>query len=582
MKKEKIKRKTEISSTNRISIVVFSLHEVKPKIVFNEWMLQMKKVNRSDFYRTNIIILVIILFIHFLLIPLLNKEDSENNPIPKLNEIVKNGKEDFGVASDNPIATKIGMEVLENSGNAVDASIAVAYTLNVVEPSLSGIGGGGTLMVMEPDEEPIVYDYRETAPKDGNISSKGIGVMGFVKGMEEVHDDYGDLPMDALMEYAINIAENGFEVSETLHERLEGADYRLDDEELPYLFPNGEAVKEGTIIKQPEMAETLQLIQKEGTDAFYEGDIAEEINDEVPSIELSDLEDYEVEVKEPLSVDYKGYTVYLPPPPSGGIMIGQQLSMAKYLDYDETYDFYNNISITNRLAYRERYEKVGDPNFVDVETDKMLEEEHIKELVRNKDEDLQTKLDSKGDMEDHANTTHFVVIDKDGMMVSSTNTLSNFFGSGETVEGFFLNNQLDNFSLSESSPNELEGGKRPFSYTSPMIVAEDGEPILGIGSSGGRRITSVLTSILVHYFDQDVPLQEAIDKPRFFMELNEDVIFFEDEIDNELEEKFESDDFEVREDYRSVYFGSVEALAVEDGEIVGGSDKRRNGKWLSN
>ncbi|MEW9677123.1 gamma-glutamyltransferase [Lentibacillus sp. L22] len=526
-------------------------------------------------------IAIVLGIILFMIVPSLIGSNKGENTYHIFNK-KENHEHQYGVASDNSMAVEVGMDVLNNGGNAVDAAVAVAYVLNVIEPSLGGIGGGGTLMVMNPDSKPVVYDYRETAPEDGDLPEKGIGVMGFVKGMETVHNDYGKLPMESLLEPAIEMANNGFKVSETLHERLKGASNRLDTEALPY-FHHGKAVKPGMIIKDLEMAETLRQIQKDGSDAFYKGEIADMIHEKVPEIELSDLRNYHVEKREPLEIEYKGYSIYLPPPANGGVMIAQELLMAKHLEWDENnlHSFIKNIGTMNRLAYKDRIENIGDPNEIDMDLDELLSDEHIKNMLRKKDDDLRVELDSKGDIADHANTTHFTIIDKNGMMVSSTNTLSSFFGSGERVGGFFLNNELDNFSTSDSSSNRPKGGKRPFSYTSPIIVSKDDQPVLGIGAAGGRRITSVLTSILVQHLEFGIPLQDAVDKPRFFMELNDDAIRLEEEIPQDVKDKWKDDDFNLIENYRSVYFGSVESLEIIDGHIHGGSDKRRNGSWQS-
>lgn len=498
------------------------------------------------------------------------------------------GKEDtYGVTSDNPIATEVGMKILEQGGNAVDAAIAVSFVLGVAEPHTSGIGGGGTLLIHPgKGETPAVYDYRETAPTD--IPSSDIGVPGFVKGMYKVHDDFGSIQMEQLIEPSIHFAENGVPVSETLHDMLEDKADSLP--ELNHFFPDGEPIEAEEILEQEKLAETFKDIQADGPSAFYDGEIADEINDAEEDIDEKDLQAYEVEIKEPLQGEFGGYEVLAPPPPSGGITLIQVLEMAELLQMEDTKDnplaFSLLIGMINRISYNDRLENVGDPNYTDVPINKMMSKDHIKNLAANaKESDMseyRRDLESEADLENHANTTHFVIVDKDGMMVSVTNTLSDSFGSGEYVNGFFLNNQLKNFSNKEDSPNSPEAGKRPFSYTTPTILAKNGQPVIGIGASGGRRITSIVAQQLVKMITFNEPVQASADDPRTFLEFHEDVlqtehgyVFLRDPEDLEVDVDYSDD---------TSSFGSVQALIIdyENDEIYGSSDPRRGGTWKSN
>ncbi|WP_101842417.1 gamma-glutamyltransferase [Halobacillus sp. Marseille-P3879] len=541
-------------------------------------------------------ILIISLFILILLLLSMKQgtiEEEEPAEDYTLNDTAPEKEEtgSYGVTSDSEIATEVGMKVIEQGGNAVDAAIAVSYVLGVAEPYGSGIGGGGTMLI-HPEkgsgESPVVYDYRETAPDSESAPESGIGVPGFVKGMDKVHEDYGSVDMKQLIEPSINFASNGITVSETLHNRLKGAEYRMPD--LDHMYPDGEAIEAGEVLEQHQLADTLRAIQEDGPDAFYSGDLASEMNNEEKKLDEDDLESYEVNISEPIQGEFGDYDVVAPPPPSGGIMLLQSLEMAEELNIEETkekpVDYAMMMGMINRVSYKDRLENVGDPEYTDVPVKKMLAEDHIKALasdINGSDlsEEYRSKLDSDADLEDHENTTHFVVVDKDGMMVSVTNTLSNFFGSGEYVEGFFLNNQLKNFSNSENSPNRPEPGKRPFSYTTPTVLAKNGNPVIGIGASGGRRITPIVAQQLVRMIKFNEPVQSSVEEPRTFLELDEDTLQVEN--DYVFLDDPENLGINVKYSDRTTYFGSVQGLVIdyENNKIHGASDPRRQGSWES-
>lgn len=494
----------------------------------------------------------------------------------------------YGVSSDSSIATEVGMKVMEQGGNAVDAAIAISFVLGVAEPYGSGIGGGGTMLIHpNNNQDPIVYDYRETAPDD-SLSSSGIGVPGFINGMYRVHEDFGTKNMEQLINPSIHLAENGVTVSETLHNALEDDESRLSD--LDHLFPDGEPIKEGDLLVQEQLAETLEDIQRDGPSAFYQGDIANEINEEEDDIEEEDLETYKTEVKDPIQGKFGGYDVLAPPPPSGGVMLIQMLEMAESLNIEETKDhllaFSLKMGLINRISYDDRLENIGDPNFIDMPMKELISEDHIDHLASKiqgleLSEEYRRDLESDADKENHANTTHFVVVDKNGMMVSVTNTLSDLFGSGEYVDGFFLNNQLKNFSNKEDSPNLPESGKRPFSYTSPTILTKDDSPVIGIGSAGGRKITTMIAQQLVKTIKFNEPIQASVNSPRTFLEFNEDVLQVEQ--DSIFLKNPEDVGLDVQSIDDMAYHGSVQGLIIDDenGKIHGFSDNNRDGKWMS-
>lgn len=493
----------------------------------------------------------------------------------------------YGVSSSNPIAVEVGMDVLEEGGNAVDAAVAVSYALGVVEPYGSGIGGGGGMLILPGDQsdKPTFFDYRETSPTSSEDSEEGIGVPGFVKGMETVHEKYGSKKMDELIEPAIKLADDGFPVGQQLAERLKGAQYRLSEDDIPNLFPGNQPIEEGEKLEQPELGETLELIKEKGSDVFYNGELAEEIADEVPGIQKSDLEEYSVEEREPVQGEFAGYDVISAPPPFSGITLIQSLQMAEMLNVqkaEEDTALFTHLTseITNR-ANSDRVKHIGDPAFSEIDEKELTDKEYSRELAQDISlNELSEKYQLKGkDLEEeHISTTHFVVTDKDGTVVSVTNTLSNFFGSGENVEGFFLNNNLNNFNNIKNSLNYYEPGKRSRTFTAPTILRKDNE-VIGIGTPGGSRIPMMLTEVLVRHLLFKESLQDAIDAPRFSIENNH--LYTEFQYPTSVREELEGMGYDVEEKSSSIYYGGVQAIVIDqkDNVIYGGADPRRQGTW---
>ncbi|MBA4602294.1 gamma-glutamyltransferase [Thermoactinomyces mirandus] len=499
-------------------------------------------------------------------------------------------KHKYGVAAAHPEAVQAGMQIMEQGGNAVDAAIAVSYVLGVVEPYGSGIGGGGTMLIdfYSKKEKPVVIDYRETAPYTGIIPDNGVGVPGFVKGMELAHDKYGKLPMSKLIQPAIELSEQGFEVTNILSSRIRAAQYRLPVDKLGHMFPNGEPIQPQRLLVQKELANTLKAIQKDGAKVFYQGLIASDIENISRGVKKSDLQKYEPLVKEPLIIKYNDYQMVTPPPPTGGVMLAKSLRMADQLDVEKTKDLSaDQIHLLGEVNKRVNYvrrQNVGDPRFVNVPVKDMLAMDYIEKLARDVNmEQISLKYnsiaDSLADKEDHDNTTHFVVVDKNGNMVCVTNTLSNFFGSGIYVDGFFLNNQLKNFSINKSSPNRPQLGKRPLSYTAPTIFTKNDRPVFGIGSAGGSRITPILTEVIIRILEYDMPVQAAINRPRFIVEDN--MVYVEKTLPAEVQKELEKKGYQVVVKPTGMYYGGVQGIRVNrsDDTMEGGFDGRRDGAF---
>jgi gamma-glutamyltranspeptidase / glutathione hydrolase len=411
----------------------------------------------------------------------------------------------YGVSASNPTAVEVGMEVLEGGGNAVDAAVAVAYTLGVAEPFGSGIGGGGAMLIKRLGEEPRAFDYREIAPINGIPPTSDIGIPGFVAGMDRIHDEYGTVEIDDLIEYAARLAESGIEVDPYLNERLQGAAHRLPIHLLPRFFPDGQAIAAGQVLYQPEYAEALRLIQEQGPDAMYDGPIGEQIVAAVNGLEMDDLGAYEVLEVEPGRGTFAGYELLAAGAPVAAPSVIQLLQTAEARGINDldlaTADAYHVQIQAWRLANQPAHRADRRPEHGGRRPGRSCSTRRSARASPTsspRTPSLRCPEDVE-EITEETDTTHVVVVDADGTMVSMTNTLSNFFGSGLAVSGFFLNDQLKNFDPDPASVNAVGPLKRPRSFVAPLMLLQDDRPVLGIGSPGGRRIPNAVAQVIVRW-----------------------------------------------------------------------------------
>lgn len=540
----------------------------------------------------------------------------------------------YGVSTLHPKAAEVGMEIMEAGGTAVDAAIAISFVLNVVEPYGSGMGGGGALVLHDPEEGVHSYDYREISPLSASSTwagpERGMSVPGMVMGMETLHEDHGTMSWEELLAPSIKIAEEGFRVTEMFHiQAINGARYVKQGPIQQRLYPDGHPIAIGELMVKPELATTLRKVQEGGSKAFYEGDIAQQIIART-GMTQEDLLEYEVNVGEPSKGQFRFFdegterwreqTIYGAANPTSSIVTIQALQMASQLDLKEYYqeadieagyslgdllkdealqgDYIHLMNEIIRVTYEDRLETIGDPNFEEVDQQALTTLDYTEELlseVRMEPGDqmdmskIESLYDSPAERKDSHNTTHFVVIDPEGRMVSATNTLGELFGAGIEVAGFFMNNQSRNFSDDPESPNFYQPGKRPRTFISPLIMEEHGRAVLGMGTPGGRRIpTHVFQTIMQFYFGRDengstMDLQEAIMQPRFYFE--DDAIYVEKPLEDQVLNQLREKGWSVRTNTSSIFYGNIQALGLETDEygfvksIYGGGDERRRGTW---
>ncbi|MDX2357756.1 gamma-glutamyltransferase [Dietzia sp. PP-33] len=431
-----------------------------------------------------------------------------------------------GVNAAHPLAAEAGMEMLESGGTAVDAAIAAAFAVSVVEPYASGVGGGGSALVATREGAPEAFDYREVVARDGVIPPSETGIPGFVAGMAELHDRHGRLEWAELLEPAARMAEGGVPATGTLVERIAvgGADAVAG---LEQFSPGGAPLQVGAPLVQTELGATLRTLQTEGPESFYTGEVAGQLT-AVEGIDPASLERYEVQQSEPPQGPVGDYHVVSGAPALPGVALIQMLQVLESQGISgvdpESTEYLRLVSEAWALAEQTVRTELGDPDFTEVPVDELVDPVRNAELAGGPAPSVPTGDAPAGpggnttgeNLETPGNTTHLTVVDKDGTVVSMTNTLTQFWGSGTEVGGFFLNDQLSRFDTVDSPRNQPEPGRRSVTWSNPTMVLDDeGRPVLGIGTPGGANIVSILAVTLTRWALMGQSLEEAVAAPRF-------------------------------------------------------------------
>lgn len=491
-----------------------------------------------------------------------------------------------GVSAGHPAAVEAGIDVLDAGGTAVDAAIAAAFAVGVVEPFASGIGGGGAAVIVEPDGSAEAYDYREVVNDDGVVPATNTGTPGFVAGMEALHGDHGAVGWSDLLAPAIELADDGVPTPGIVATQLASGAGRLPVGDLPHLYPSGAPLEAGAPMEQDDLADTLRTLSDDGAEAFYEGSIAEVLTAQVEGLDAGTLASYDVQRSEPARGRFAGHELVAAAPPLPGAVMVQLLQVAESSGIEDmepgSADYVDTLTQAWEVADRTVSEQLGDPDFVDVPVDELTDPD--------RNADLASTLpigwappDAGRDVAATAvgNTTHITVVDGDGTVVSMTNTLTNFWGSGQYTAGFFLNDQLSRFSIGGGT-NEPAPGRRSVSWSLPMVVVDDeGRPVLGIGSPGGRRIPSILSDVVTRWAAHDQELATAVEAHRFHLDAG--VLQVEQVPADDVATELRARGYGFEVPTPPYYFGSVQALEIdhETGEVTGAVDPRRDGDWAS-
>lgn len=466
----------------------------------------------------------------------------------------------------SPPAAEVGLAILKKGGNAVDAAVATAFAMAVTWPEAGNIGGGGFMMIALPGKDPACVEYRETAPAaakvdlfaDGKVTGfdhKAAGVPGTVRGLALAHAKYGKLPWKDVVMPAVELAEKGFTINAVLASGLNKvlADPKTTNTEFRRVYgkSNGEKWQAENKLVLKDLSRTLRLVAEKGADAFYTGELAELLEKEMKAggglITKADLDAYKAHERKPIHTTYRGYDVYGPPPPSsGGVALAEMLNILENFDLKkhgrwspET----NHLMIeAMKRAYTDRARHLGDPDFTKIPPE-LTSKEYAKKLALGIDPKKSTPsadlapeivLDKESD-----STTHFSVIDKNGLAVSNTYTLENSYGNRVVVRGagYILNNEMTDFNPKPgftstkgqigTKPNLVAPGKRMLSSMTPVIVLKNGKPVLITGSPGGRTIINTVLCVVLNVTEFEMSIEDAVSAPRMHHQWLPDAAKFE-------------------------------------------------------
>jgi len=518
------------------------------------------------------------------------------------------------VVSQNQASSDIGIEILNMGGNAIDAAVAVGFSLATTLPRAGNLGGGGFMLVYLSDEKKtIAVDFRSAAPK--NLSNndflflknnydqrrygyKASGVPGTVAGLLQTHVRYGKLSLKKILQPVIKQAQRGIKVSYDLSQAIGSADQiNLDSESESIYYHNGSPVKEHTLIKRPDLAWTFREIARNGEEAFYTGSIAKKIIQAMKKnggyISAKDLKEYKPRFAEPIQTTYRNYKVLAHPPPAGGAaVLLEGLNILENFSTDEvgpnSASFLHLFAEALQRGHMDRSRYMGDPQFYDVPIEKIISKERASSLAKTINFRKATppdELSPDSIFQEGENTTHYSIIDKYGNVVSSTYTLGYSFGSGVTIPGtgILLDNQMNNFAYQHGNPevidrsasigNRFEPGKRPMSTMTPIIIFDENNELkLITGSPGGALIPAAVLRVVTGVIDFNLNLGEATMLPRLHKDWPYKSL--------SLEKGFSKDTLTILESYgheleQSKTMGSTQSILISTKGKEGFADLRR-------
>jgi len=520
------------------------------------------------------------------------------------------------VVSDNELATRVGMEILQQGGNAVDAAVATSFALGVVSPAASGLGGGGFMVIYQAKERKAhALDFRETAPaaaqkdlyvKKGRAGRKlslrgalAVAVPGEVAGLTEVLKRFGTLSFEAVVTPAMRYALDGFPVQRPLFRSVNrhlSSFRKLPNFSRIFLKADGTPYKEGEILRQPELGETLKAIAREGARVFYEGWIASAITTHLKQaggiLTPEDLKAYKPVWRGPLVGHYRNrLVVTMPPPSSGGVALIQMLNVLEgyqLRQFKHNSATYLHLLIeSSKHAFADRARYLGDPDFVKIPTAKLLSKEYAT-WIRSRISSVRTHGPNYYGLApfnaERGGTTHFGVLDKEGNAVACSLTINTSFGSKVLVRetGIILNNEMDDFSIAPGVPNVygLIGGhansvqpkKRPLSSMTPTIILEEDRPVLIVGGSGGPRIISATLQTILNALDFRMPIKEAVGSPRIHHQWKPNKLMVEKDIPEEIRASLRRRGHGIKEN-RAI--GIVQGILAGQKGVRGAADPRK-------
>lgn len=562
----------------------------------------------------------LLLFVSFFLWTNISFLEGQQKTVSELPKGSRNGM----AATAHPLATETANEILKMGGNAVDAAVGAAFTIGVVEPDGSGIGGGGSMVIyLAKEKKSYSINYYPRASekvKELNYvlekdrrSVRAITIPSNVAGLIKALEEFGTLPLRTVIAPAIKYAEEGFPVDGTLGSII------LDNTELlqkysstsEIFLKDGFPLMEGDILYQKELAKTLRTISEKGRAGFYEGEIAAKMVDDILKagglITLNDFKNCEATIEEPVVGSYRGYDIYSAGNPQSGISIIEAMNILEKKDLKSMGHFSASgesahfLAETLRRVYADRTAFVGDPNFVSVPSAGLLSKDYAQSRFNDIDQNVanppeyrktkagnpfgflpvqdQNKTKTSKDESEGGHTTHLSIIDKDGNMVSLTQTLGTFFGSGFVSEGVLFNCGMSNFSETMKI-NIPEPNKQPRSSITPTIILKDGKPFAVVGSPGATRIIATVVQIISNIIDFGMSADEANKAPRMFCQKFDDFLHVEGRYSPEVIETLKKKGHNVRVygDF-DLFFGGAQLIIIDPitGMAFGSADVRRGG-----
>jgi gamma-glutamyltranspeptidase / glutathione hydrolase len=515
------------------------------------------------------------------------------------------------VTSLEPLASMAGMRILQRGGNAFDAAVATAVALTVLDPRMSSVGGNGFATIyVSRTREVRALNFYGSAPqratvdvyrgKDYSHGFLSVPVPSCLKGYEALHEAYGRLSWAQILQPAVELAENGFVLTQPLADFMQI--YRDEFERFPstarVFLPDGRAPKAGDIFRQPDLARTLKGVAGQGSDYFYLGDVAKRIakffQDNGGVLSTDDLANYQAKWLTPISTTYRGYTVYTQPPSSSAIAVLEQLNMLEGYDLKalghNSPEYLHLLGEVMRLAVADRNQYVGDPEFVKVPVDKLVSKEYAAERRKLIHLDSTMSVATAGDFgqPEETHTTHLNVVDAEGNMVALTQTLGDFFGSHLVAAdtGILFSDEMRHLHLDPTDPSRLESGKRSRSNESPVLILKDGKPFMAIGTPGSDGIWQHLVQVIANVIDFGMDIQTAITVPRMRVGGSTEagteikpIFLVEDRIPAATMDALRAKSYVIRPIGQS---GRVNAIVIDPstGFRLGGADPRENGYAL--
>lgn len=524
------------------------------------------------------------------------------------------------VASAHPEASRVGIGILKAGGNAVDAAVAVQFALAVVHPSAGNIGGGGFLVLRNKDGKSYSIDFREKAPgkgyadmyldKDGNVVPNASilgrlasGIPGSVDGMIQAHTKYGRLPWKQVLQPAITLAKNGVILTEREARSLNAV--KKDIQELNpgttyFLNPSGSEWASGDLLVQKDLAKVLSRIQRRGREGFYSGKVAKRLVKDINRngegvISRKDLDDYHAQWREPITEGYKDYKVItMAPPSSGGVALLQLMRLTEQHPLRK-WGWHSDSTIqvmieAERRVYADRAKFLGDPDFVKVPVEDLISKDYLQKRWSDFtwDKATDSKNISGGVLPGYESqeTTHFSVVDKEGNAVSVTTTLNGGYGSRVIVRGggFFMNNEMDDFSIKAGAPNmyglignkanAIAPGKRMLSSMTPTIIEKNGKLLMVVGTPGGSTIITSVYQTILNVLEHGMTMQQAVNALKFHHQWLPDKTTFEtNAFSADAIKKLQDKGYIIEQQRNSI--GRMDCILVlPDGSLEGGSDPR--------